>query len=260
MSSMVEAKQQIDATDVTTVFRNIAEIKDPQIIGLIIDDFLITENIDEIDRLEIIDVSNIGFGSNDILIVHPSRNVYLLGSPSSQELLDMMQNWTIIERRSDASNMLSADDFYPQYADTLETIHLNDIQIDLVQNSIISDILVSLDRNYTELPISLRFERDLNGFTFQMWNYNEDAFSFSPRPPGVADSITVNDFLFVLYSDSSIVADTTLYDLIYINKTIQEIIYLPPVTEKQIIQTRSLPGSEAFNNNMFHSEANNRRE
>ncbi|MCC5907263.1 MAG: hypothetical protein JJU13_13710 [Balneolaceae bacterium] len=259
-SSLIEARQQYQEPEVSVIFRNIAEITDPASIEIIIDDFLITEFIEDIERIEVIDVSNIGFGTNDILVVHPSRNVYLLDSPSSPELLETMQNWTITEQRRDASNVLSADDFYPTHADTLESWELEETQIELVQNSLISDVLTSLNRNYTELPISFRFERDHDGFTFQMWNYDEDAFLFTPRPPGVADSVAVNDFLYVLYSDSTVVADTTLYDVIYINKTIQETIHVPEIEEQEIIQTQTLPGSEAFINELQNLEATIRRE
>jgi len=241
-----EARQLNQEPEVSQIFRNIAELNDPASIQIIFNDFFITENIDQVDRIEIIDVSDIGFGSNDILVVYPSRNVYMLDQPSPQ-LAETMRSWSIREQRRDAENTLSADYFYPAHADTLERWEVEESEIVLVQNALISDILESLDRNYTDMPISLRFERgELDeGFTFQMWNYSDDAFSFSPRPAR-SDSIAVNDFLYVLYSDSTIVADTTLYDIIYINKSVQEIIYLPPISEDSTIRTHTLPGANAF--------------
>ena len=255
-----EARQLNQEPEVSQIFRNIAEINDPASIQIIFEDFFITEDVEQVDRIEIIDVSDIGFGSNDILVVYPSRNVYMLDQPSPQ-LAETMRGWSIQEQRRDAENTLSADYFYPAHADTLERWEVEESEIVLVQNSLISDILESLNRNYQDMPISLRFERGEmdEGFTFQMWNYNEDAFSFSPRPAR-SDSIAVNDFLYVLYSDSTVVADTTMYDVIFINKTIQETIYIPPFEEQQIIQTQTLPGSGSFRNEFQNTEALLRRE
>lgn len=247
-NNLLEARQQnIPDPEVSQIFRNIAEITDPASIQIILDDFLLPENVDEIERLEVIDVSNIGFGSNDVLVVYPSQNVYLIDQPTPQ-LAEIMRGWSIQEQRRDAEN-LGSQYFYPAHADTLERWEIDESEIELVQNSLISDLLLSLERNYNDMPISLRFERDYETFTFQMWNYNEDAFEFSPRPPGVADSIAVNDFLYVLYSDSTVIADTTMYDVIYINKTVEETIYLPPISQEPVIQIETLPGAHAFDLN-----------
>ncbi len=255
-----EARQLNQEPEVSQIFRNIAEINDPASIQIILEDFFITEDVEQVDRIEIIDVSDIGFGSNDILVVYPSRNVYMLDQPSPQ-LAETMRGWSIQEQRRDAENTLSADYFYPAHADTLERWEVEESEIVLVQNSLISDILESINRNYQDMPISLRFERGEvdEGFTFQMWNYNEDAFAFSPRPAR-SDSIAVNDFLYVLYSDSTVVADTTMYDVIFINKTIKETIHIPPFEEQQIIQTQTLPGSGAFSNEFQNTDALIRRE
>jgi hypothetical protein len=45
-----------------------------------------------------------------------------------------------------------------------------------------------------------------------------------------------------MLSDITIVADTTIYDLLYINKKIEETIFIPPtITYPEIIRTRRLP-------------------
>ncbi|MDZ7765855.1 MAG: hypothetical protein U5K00_15815 [Melioribacteraceae bacterium] len=240
------AQSQVANPEVSQVFRAIAEISEPSAIQYFIDELFLAETAEETDRIEIIDVSNIGFGTNDVLIFYPSRNVYKI-EDYPPELTEQMREWSIEERRVDALNTQTEDQFYPAHADTLEAGQIEESEIELVQNSLIADILVSLDRNYTDMPISFRFERDEEAFIFQMWDYNENAFDFSPRPPGVADSVAVNDFLYVLYSDSTVVADTTMYDIIYLNKTVEETIYTPPVEEiSPVIQTQTLPGSNSF--------------
>jgi hypothetical protein len=253
------AQTQVNNPEISQVFRSIAEINETSAIQYFIDQLLLAETTEETNRIEIIDVSNIGFGTNDILIFYPSQNVYLIENyPPS--LAEQMREWSITERRVDALNSQGEDHFYPAHADTLEPVQIEEPQIELVQNSLIADILVSLERNYTDMPISLRFERGEEGFIFQMWDYNENAFSFSPRPR-VADSVAVNDFLYVLYSDSTVVADTTLYDILYINKSVEETIYVPPVEELEPrIQTQTLPGASSFPESRISANARTIRE
>jgi len=243
LSTISMAQTSFEEPEVSQIFRNIAEITDPYSIQLVLDDFFITENVDEVDRIEIIDISDVGFGSNDILVIYPSRNVYMLDQPS-QALLETMRNWSITEQRRDGLNTLSADYFYPDHADTLDRWDIDESELDLVMGSLISDILESINRNYNDMPISMRFERGTfdEGFTFQIWNYNEDAFSFQSRPAR-ADTILVNDFLYITYSDSTVVADTTMYDIIYINHAVHETVYIPPYEERLIHNVGSLPGT-----------------
>jgi len=235
-------RPSIAEPEVSQIFRNIAEITDRASIEWILNDFLIAEDPDQVERIEIIDVSNIGFGRDDIVVVYPSLNVYIVEQPS-RELSEIMRSWGIQEQRRDASNELSSDYFYPDFADTLSDEEMSDRQVELVQSSIISDLLESVNRNYRDNePISLRFERDQEGFTFQIWNYDRDSFAFHPRPPAAPDSIGVYDFMYMVAADTVIIADTMMYDLMYINKSVQEIIEIPPEpADRQQIRTTSLP-------------------
>jgi len=230
--------------EVTQIFRPIAVINDPGSIETLLDAYLIAINPSDVEMLEIIDVTNNGFGPDDIMVVYPMLEVfYLEGAPPDVE--EIMRGWSFEDRRRDSDN-LPADYFYPAHADTLESWEIEESEIVLVENSLISDLLASLNRNYNTDPISILFQRDSDGFTFQMWRFDENAFRFSPRPPATPDSIAVHDLMYVLYSDSTIVADTTYYDLIYVNRTIEDIIYLPGREDQfRPFETRSLPGSQA---------------
>lgn len=202
------------STAITGIFRNVAEISDSAFIELIFNDFLIPENVSEVERIEIIDVSNIGFGSNDILVIYPSRNVYMLDRPSSDDLLRQMQSWRLADKRRDAENRLGADYFYPGKKDSalqeLERVYgenpERNLEGDLVLNALISDILTSLQRNYTENSISLRFERDDEGFTFQLWDFQEEALVYNERPDPdtvfIADEAATEQLLAIVENES----------------------------------------------------------
>ncbi len=239
--SVSQDRPSVAEPEVSQIFRNIADITDRASIALILEDFLIPEDADQVDRIEIIDISNIGFGRDDIVVVYPSMNVYIVEQPS-RELAEIMRSWGVQEHRRDASNELEPDYFYPAFADTLTEAEIQERQLELVLGSVISDLLESVNRNYDDLPLSLRFERDDEGFTFQLWNYDNDAFAFKPRPPAAPDSIGVYDFLYMVSADTTIISDTVMYDIMYINKSVQEIIELPPEPAgRQEIRTTTLP-------------------
>ncbi|WP_340106288.1 Sec7 domain-containing protein [Rhodohalobacter sp. 8-1] len=234
----------MENANVSQIFRPTAELTQQDAIREFLSGLLLPGDAQDIERIEVVDITNNGFGPDDMVVVHPSMEMYIIDQPDPG-ISEIMRSWNFEEQQRDASNELSADYFYPEGADTLDLNFVSEEEMmDLVQNSILSDLLESLNRNYNALPISLRLERDQEGFTFQMWDYQREAFSFSPRPPATPDSIGVYDMMYVLYSDSTIVADTTYYDLMYINRTVENTIYLPE--EDEVVTDRfdtvRLPG------------------
>jgi hypothetical protein len=118
-------------------------------------------------------------------------------------------------------------------------------------------LLRGLQRNYKEAPIKLYFERDAKTATFEMWGYNPNRLSYAPAPPAMPDTITAYDVLSVTYEDTLVVADTTIYDLLYISRTVSDTvfigadefkikapIYLPPAEPKS--KTKSGNRSEIW--------------
>lgn len=243
VTTSLSAQNLADRAEVSQIFRPTAELTDSESIEELLGALILSDDPSEVERIEVIDITNNGFGPDDMIVVHPSLNMYIIDQPDP-DIAEIMRSWNFEEQRRDALN-LSADDFYPEWADTVDLDLISDEQmIGIVQNSIISDLLESLNRNYNAMPISLRLDRDEEGFTFQMWDYQREAFSFSPRPPAAPDSIGVYDMMYILYSDSTIVADTTYYDLMYINRTVENTIYLPEEDEVATnrFDTLTLPG------------------
>jgi hypothetical protein len=233
--SIVSAQPVLELSKVSQIFRNIAVITDTTTIKIIFDDYLIPEFIDETEKIEIIDIGGIGFGSNDILIIYPSLRVYMLEDPSP-DMANVMRDWSISELRRDASNELGGNYFYPAFADTMKVIPTLEMQRELVQNALIADILESLERNYKAKPISLRFERDNEGFTFQIWNHEPDSFAFSPRPKNSPGNIGTNDLVYLLYRESKVVAEDTLTDVIFFNRSVRDSVYMPPIVQREFMR------------------------
>lgn len=216
---------------VSQISRPYAEITDPELVDFFLNAYLIPE--DEVEKLEIIDITNNGFGPDDILVAYPSMNAYVVDAPP--EAQEIMRDWRIeTEYRLDSENH-PADVFDPVDPDTIvETV-------DQAERAIVGDIIRALDRSYNDLPIRFRFERDREGFTFQMWDFNEFALSYSPPPPPVPEYVDVHDLLYVIRTDSTIVADTAYYDIFYVIKTVEDIHYVPGPPELE--PERALRGS-----------------
>jgi hypothetical protein len=97
---------------------------------------------------------------------------------------------------------------------------------DAAPNAILAALLRGLQRNYKEAPIKLYFERDAKTATFEMWGYSPSRLSYAPAPPPMPDTVTAYDVLSVTYQDTFVVADTTIYDLLYISRTVSDTVFV----------------------------------
>jgi hypothetical protein len=84
-----------------------------------------------------------------------------------------------------------------------------------------ADVLETVQRNYNGNSISLLLERDAGGFTMEMWDYSPAAMQYEAPPTGPPDSVRTRDVVYVVRSDS------VVYDVVYINKTVEETEYVP---------------------------------
>ncbi|MEX2640089.1 MAG: hypothetical protein WD266_05360 [Balneolales bacterium] len=165
-------------TGIGQISRPFAEITNQELIGFFLDQFLIAES--DVNKLEIIDVTANGFGPDDIVVAHPSMSAYIVEEPS-EAALTVMQDWSLDDYRVDSDN-IEPDLFDPELTGNVT---------DAAQNAIIADLLRTLNRNYAGLPIRLRLERDENGFTFEMWDFDEGSLQYTPSPPVIPDSVLI---------------------------------------------------------------------
>jgi len=226
--SVNQNQSEPQTTIVGQIFQTVAEVFDKEIIDMILYDFFIPADLEDITKVEVIDITGNGYGNNDVLIVYPMETIYAIEGPSP-ELVEIMRSWSFDEFRRDAEN-LPADEFYPIRADSLVKNNLlipEEERVNVAQAAVLSDLIASLDRNYQDDDINIRFQRDETGLTFQFWNFNNEALAFTPRPPAVSDTVNVFDLMQITVFDSTIVADTTFYDMLMIHSTVEETVYLP---------------------------------
>lgn len=189
----------------------VVSITDPELIDFFMFEFFIAETL--VTRMEIIDATDNGFGEDDLVKTYPSEAIYFpVPSDSAQSI---MNSWQF-----KANFQIVTEDRPPEEFESLPS--------EKAENGIFASILKGLNRNYDDQPINIWFQRDDNGVTFEMWGFTQDSLNFSPPPPPVPDSVVTYDLLRVTRSDTLIKADTTLYDLIYVYKTVSDTVYFGP--------------------------------
>lgn len=186
-----------------------AILKDPELINFFLDAYLIPE--EAVVEMRFIDATGNGFGEEDLIKCLPSEKTYFLFP--SEEAQAVMNNWKF------TSNFQSVtQNAAPETFENLET--------DKAQNAVLASLLSGLNRNYSDVPMKIYFERDSNAVVFDMWGYKADSLNWKakPKPPKVPD--TTYDILHVLRSDTLILSDTTYYDQFYIYRSVADTLYM----------------------------------
>jgi hypothetical protein len=191
------------ANDLVRVNRDlipIVTIVDKPLIEMILEQCLIPES--NVEKMDVLDINQNGFGERDIARVYPSSNVYLLEKISS-DVQNKMDSWGFR-----ANFQITGENRLPAAYDSVET--------EKAAHSIFSTLLRGINRNYHDYPIKIRFERDSIGVIFEMWEYHEDKLEIGNPQPFMPDSVITYDIFHVFHDDTLINFDTTLYDIIHI--------------------------------------------
>jgi len=208
--------------DFSQVTRPVVEIREPEVIAFLLDALiLLTE--EETEMLEVIDITNNGFGPDDVVVVHPGMETHKLPPVLPGDVQDLMNGWQL-EANTQYDGANGAASFYNPETVTASVEKQ-------AEQSILYDLLQSLERNYLGRPISILFERDEEAFSFQMWDFDEQALRYTPPPPAQPDTVNAFDPLYVVRNDSLIIADTTLFDVFFVSKRVEETIWMPEIPE-----------------------------
>jgi hypothetical protein len=200
---------------------SVANIIDPELIQIILDQCLIPES--DVVKMEVIDVNQNGFGEKDIARLSPSGNVYVLEKIST-EVQNIMDAWGF-----QANFQISGANRVPATYDSIET--------DRAQYSIFSTLLRGLNRNYHDFPIKIRFERDSVGVIFEMWGFNPEHIEHDNPEPFMPDSVITYDIFHVFHDDTLINFDNTLFDVIHVYYQNMDTVYVGRQTQKSQFST-----------------------
>lgn len=200
-SKFVTYSQEKISVDKMTV--PVVSVEDPRLIDFFMFEFFIAETL--VTKLDIIDATSNGFGEDDLVKTYPSEAIYFpIPSDSAQRI---MNDW-----KFKANFQIVTEDRNPKEFEAVE--------MQKAENGIFASIMRGVNRNYADKPINIWFQRDASGVTYEMWGYNIDSLDFNAPPPAVPDSVTTYDMVHVFHSDTLIHADSTMFDLIYVYKTV----------------------------------------
>ena len=163
---------QTRPVEYSQVTRPVVEVRDAERINFLLDALIIFSDV-EITMMEVVDITGNGFGPDDVVIVHPSMESHYLPPVLPTDVQEMMNGWKLeANTQFDGANA-AAEIYNPETGNSLG-------ESQKAEQAIMYDLLRSLERNYGDGPMSLLFERNDEAFTFQMWDYQEQALSYVP--------------------------------------------------------------------------------
>jgi hypothetical protein len=198
-----------------------AHITDSSLIQFFLEEFFITE--ENVVAIDVVDISRNGFGQDDIIITYPSRKVYT--APTSEAALSVAGEWKFKAEFEKDSEIRD-----PSFFDNSPT--------NKAQNAILADLLRTIQRNYKDYPIQLRFSQDSTSFRFQIWDYNPRALIYTPPPPPLPDTVITYDVVNIIREEKFVETDTTFYDVIYIFQSMADTLFIPEEPQKIAQQTQ----------------------
>ncbi|MFN0098431.1 MAG: hypothetical protein ACKVS7_07145 [Gemmatimonadaceae bacterium] len=179
LSSAVGA-QTPSRVDYSQLTRPVVVVTDTALIRFLLYE-LVIEPLRPPTRLDVVDVTLNGYGPDDILVVHPSMETFLIPALLPDSVQRVMAMWApLVEFRLDAGN-LTGEALASLVASAPDSARR-------AEQAILYDVVQAIERNYRDIPMALLFQRDSVGFTFQLWDYNRPSMSFRPRAALVSDS------------------------------------------------------------------------
>jgi hypothetical protein len=171
---------------VDRIFIPSVTLTDPQLIRFFLNELLISE--DDVRRIDILDVSQNGFGVKDLVRTYPSGELYFIfPSDTIQKIMDKWEfkaNFQIVAETGDTTSYRTKQDKGPEWR-------------------IMSSLLEALEQNYTGTAMKLRLERTSSDVVFEMWGYDMDRL-VRERPA----------------------ADDSQFDILLVYKTVVDTVYV----------------------------------
>lgn len=163
--------QQRSDIDFTQVTRPVVEVVDSSTVDYLLFELFI-EPLQPPTRLQVIDVTQNGFGPDDVMVSYPSVEVFVIPEFIPDSVQTIMSGWTPeVEYRMDSGNMSSE-----------ALASLIGAQTDperRAEGAILYDVVQAVERSYRDIPVAMLFQRDSVGFTFQLWDYNRPSMEVS---------------------------------------------------------------------------------
>ena len=149
--------------------RPVATIQERAMIDMFLDELLIPAPA-QVDRIDVVDITGNGYGPDDMLLLYPSLETFLVGGAVPRAVQDVMKTWELeADYRLDAtlqeSARVAADAHRRQDA----------------RAALTGAVLQAITRYYAGDDIDMRLSRGEGGVRLEMWNYDPRAMRYSVR-------------------------------------------------------------------------------
>ena len=156
-------------TNFTQITRPVATITNPDLIDYLLFQ-LIIEPVSTPRGIRIVDVTQNGYGPDDVLVVLPSMETFLLPEILPDSVQSIMRGWIPDQEfRFDSGN--------PDVLSLSERLDGADAGVHTAERALMVEMLSSISRRYAENRMSVFLERTDEGFSYQMWGYDKNAFN-----------------------------------------------------------------------------------
>jgi hypothetical protein len=186
----------------------------------LIETFREKQNLDpalKIDSMVVIDATRNGFGQGDLLVVYPSGEIFPLMTVE-EPLRSIMDSWSYREDQQATTPEISSSNCLKKAK-----------EMDSPYIGLLGFILRGLDIYYPEGNyIQGFFRKDPETAFIELWGHDKDKFKYREADEsGLGETIEAFDLLQIIRSDTVYIADSTLFDAIYIYKSTSDTVYMP---------------------------------
>ncbi len=204
-----------DSVEPCKVYRKI--VKDSAVIEHFRSGQLITSDL-AIDSIEVIDGNGNGFGMGDLIILYPSKNIQALLTVE-EPLKSIMAAWKPDVNKTFSSSLTESYQVF-QIAEEWQSPF----------PGLLTFILKGLELYYPKGErIQGFFRKDPETSYIELWGYDEKELRYRPLEGlGISDTLEAYDVIHVVTRDTVYLADSTLFDAIYIYRTYSDTLILPP--------------------------------
>jgi hypothetical protein len=149
-------------------------------------------------------------------VLYPSKHVFSLMTVE-EPLKTMMENWHYNLQQRTTPFTRSSD--LAQQARSEKSPFAG----------LLSYIIRGLENYYNGSVVEGTFRRDENTSYIALWNFAPDSFRYKEAngAAGSSDTLHYYDLLQIVKQDTTFVADSTVYDVIYVYKTVRDTVYIP---------------------------------
>lgn len=175
------------AQDFDQLTRPVATITDTSKVKTMLTELLIAP-AGPVSHADVVDFTGNGFGPDDLIILYPSLESYLVGSDVPRGLQEAMKTWEIkadyrLDATIDDSQKIAADAHRRQDA----------------KAALMGSVLSAVGQFYQGDAINMRLAQDSLGVRLEMWNFDPDAMRYRVplrAPAAVATAVHGQRFEF----------------------------------------------------------------